>query len=138
MRKAFTSHAVAVCKGVGLPLGHPVTRAVIMVLVFGMSAVMHMLCMPGFERCSMWPQVRYYLSIIAAILVEDMVIGAYKGVKRLYRRGQKARKPRSVAAYEHQQPLLALRVIGYVWVLAFHTWAGSVLIFGLWSHCSGW
>lgn len=147
MRKAFTSHAVALCTRVlRLPKHSQLTRYLILIITFMISAIMHMFAAPELERCSIYPQFRYYGSIIAAITLEDVVI---KGNRRFWRSrtssdlSKQNGKPKGAAtAYplrqqqDEEKPALFWRLIGYIWVFGFHIWAGSKLIYGLWSHCS--
>ena len=48
-----------------------------------MSAGMHVFIAPNIPlKCSIWPQLRYYLSIAAAIVLEDVLIMTYNQTKR--------------------------------------------------------
>lgn len=132
MRKAFTSHAVALTQALGLPKRHQLTRYLILVSAFLISAAMHMLAAPGLERCSVYPQIRYYGSIVGAIVLEDIAVRTTRWIQRPSR----DEKPKLATAYPNRRPALFWRVLGHVWVGSFHIWAGSKVIYGLWSSCS--
>lgn len=48
------------------------------IFAFLISALLHILSVPGMEECRALPQVRFYLRIIDAIFLEDLVIWTYK------------------------------------------------------------
>ena len=58
---------------------------------FLMSAWMHVFVAPNIPlRCQVWPQLRFYLSIAGAIILEDLVTFAYR---RLTRKKMNSTKP---------------------------------------------
>ncbi|PNS14716.1 hypothetical protein CAC42_1738 [Sphaceloma murrayae] len=146
MRKAFTSHAAAFCCNIlRMPRNSQITRFFIIAGAFMISAIMHTFAAPGLERCGFWPQCRYYISIILAIALEDVVFGVSKRVMKLASPASKTKSKdasRKVAkAYQGSQedeegPSMVLRTFGYAWTAGFHVWAGSMMIYGLWSGCS--
>ena len=163
MRKAFTSHAVfIVTRILRLPKNGQVTRYLIIVFTFLISALLHILASPGIERCCAWPQLRYYLSTIAAIFIEDAVITVYKRFTKsraLTSRVTTDSKPQGLDAPKtpivansrvpaantsralkrqsttNNEPSYLWRLVGYTWVISFHVWAGSKLMYGVYVSC---
>ncbi|KAG8629454.1 hypothetical protein KVT40_003319 [Elsinoe batatas] len=142
-RKALTAPAVALCRLIGLPRRSPITRFMISVLAFYVTCIMHILAMPRLERCGSYPQFRYYTAIIAAMILEDVVIKAYEIWK-----GHSQHVPQSATVVEKSaadayaagekagpQPSLPLRLLGYTWVLCFNIWASSITVYGIYGRC---
>ncbi|MCJ1475989.1 hypothetical protein MMC13_004653 [Lambiella insularis] len=160
MRKAFTSHAIVfVSRILRLPPKGPFTRYVIIITTFMLSALLHILADPGVERCTAYPQVRFYLSIIGAIVLEDFSIWTYRSVMRpartnapgVSKTGGTVSKPQEshVAAddkkkvfyaknsnavtQDQEAPHFLWKLVGFVWVLLFETWAVSKLMYATYS-----
>ncbi|MCJ1388664.1 hypothetical protein MMC18_001513 [Xylographa bjoerkii] len=156
MRKAFTSHAILLVNGLlRLPRKSQVTRYLIIVATFMMSALLHILANPGAEQCSAYPQARYYLSVICAIALEDLVISTYQSWT-----GSSAEPPPQTATYVKEvsdsekspgipngkkvftaqntfnsgaAPGKLWKLVGFAWVLLFEGWATSKLMYGLYA-----
>lgn len=141
MRKAFTSHAIfTVTKILGLPRHGSVTRYLILMTTFLISALLHILANPGYEQCSIYLQLRFYSSIIGAVLVEDSAISVYQAmvasaVKEPSANGDKVslRSSRDPRRLTKQSEVVSLhwKVVGYIWVFVVHVWATSKLMYGL-------
>ncbi|KAF4554700.1 Acetyltransferase TRI7-like protein [Elsinoe fawcettii] len=143
MRKSFTLPAATICKKVGLPEKSNLTRFVIVVLAFYFSAVMHILSASPYERCISGPELRYYTSAVVVITVEEILIAMGKKVKRMIKPRKtrtsitdtKSTEPYPVRRVEKEAPHIMLRVLGFIWVLSFHVWMTSNLIYGSWKKC---
>ena len=166
MRKAFTSHAIfIVTRILRFPKTGQVTRYLIIFFTFLISALLHILASPGIEKCCAWPQLRYYLSTIGAIFLEDAAITVYKrfitargessssAVTHSKTRGLDAPKTPIVANNDqapeanmsrvlrrqnptnNNEPSYLWRLVGYTWVISFHVWAGSKLVYGVYVSC---
>ncbi|KAL9120416.1 MAG: hypothetical protein Q9187_003026 [Circinaria calcarea] len=79
MRKAFTVHAFVILNNVlGLPRSSRFSRPLIIIATFMISALLHIAAAPDVPlRCSVMPQMRYYLSVATAIFAEDQIIRLY-------------------------------------------------------------
>ena len=80
MRKAFTVHALVILNNVlGLPRSNKFSRSLVIITTFMISALLHIAAAPDVPlRCSIMPQMRYYLSVAGAIFAEDQTIRLYK------------------------------------------------------------
>ena len=118
MRKAFTSHAVFVVSRVlRLPRQSQVSRYLVIVVTFLISAVLHVASSGNYSfRCSVLPQVRFYMSIVAVIIVEDVVIKTYK-------------LARSKGVGKEVESSGLWYFAGYVWTACFMVWATSKLLY---------
>ena len=118
MRKAFTSHAVFFVNNVlRLPRNSQISRYLIIMLTFMISAGLHIVSGIAPVRCAFYAQTRYYFSIAATIMLEDAVIWVYKSAVK-------------DAATKPDDPRTMLwHLIGYSWVAFFHTWSISKFIF---------
>ena len=66
-----------------VPRQTEVSRYLVLTGSFFMSAGMHVFIAPNIPlQCSIWPQLRYYLSIAAAIVLEDILIMTYNQTKK--------------------------------------------------------
>ena len=156
MRKAFTSHAILLVNDIlRLPRKGRLTRYLIIITTFMLSALLHILASPGAERCSAYPQARYYTSIICAIALEDSVISTYQSLT-----GSSAEPPPQTAIYakepsdsekspgipngrkvfnaqnafsDRRTPSFLWKLVGYSWVMLFEGWATSKLMYGLYA-----
>lgn len=147
MRKAFTSHAVFVVTQVlRLPRNSQVTRYLIIIGTFLISASLHVMASPGIERCSTWPQVRYYLSTITAICLEDLVIMTYRWLTGRKRNAsvagseEKSKTKNSdktvvTSRNGNEEPNPLWKLLGYTWVVSFQVWAASKLVYGVYVSC---
>ena len=163
MRKAFTSHAVfIVTRILRLPRNGQITRYLVIFFTFLISALLHILAGPGIERCSAWPQLRYYLSTIGAIFLEDAAITVYKrfmtarALGSLIITDSRSRGTDSATtsivsnsgipeantsrALKRQsstdnEPSYLWKLVGYTWVMSFHVWTGSKLVYGVYVSC---
>ena len=156
MRKAFTSHAALLVNGVlRLPRKSQVTRYLIIFTTFMLSALLHTLANPGYEQCSAYPQVRYYLSIVCAIALEDVVISTYQSWTRSSAEppSQRAAHGKEVSDSERSPgmpngkkifsaqnafpngaaPGFWWKLVGFSWVMCFEGWATSKLMYGLYA-----
>ena len=156
MRKAFTSHAVLLVNRVlRLPRKSQVTRYLIIITTFMLSALLHILANPGYEQCTAYPQVRFYLSIICAIVLEDFVIATYQSWtdssaepppqaavhgKEFSDSERSPRIPNGKKIFTAQNafpngagPSFLWKVVGFAWVLCFQGWATSKLMYGIYT-----
>ncbi|MCJ1401037.1 hypothetical protein MMC11_004249 [Xylographa trunciseda] len=118
MRKAFTSHAVFIVnKVLHLPRNNPVSRYLIIILTFLISAGLHLAAGMALSECVVYAQTRYFFSIAAVIILEDAVIWLYKSKF-------------SSSALPADDPRRTLwRLVGYSWVAFFHVWSSSKTTF---------
>lgn len=95
MRKAFTVHALIILNNVlGLPRSNRFSRSLIIIATFMISAALHIVAAPDVPlRCSVWPQIRYYLSVAAAIFTEDAIMRLYQSVISKKSGGPKSPRP---------------------------------------------
>lgn len=70
-----------------------------------MSAGMHIFIAPNIPlKCSIWPQLRYYLSIAGAIVLEDVLIITYNQTKKRLGAREATDKAGSVNATKTERP----------------------------------
>ena len=150
MRKAFTAHARFLAARLGFRHRGAATRYVIILLTFGCSAALHVASAPVSLRCGIAPQLRFYASVVAAIVGEDLFLKAVRAIVASKdsstaigsKQDQKSvpitprtceKQPvRSAGAEgedEGELPALWIRMIGYAWVALFFLWSGSKLIY---------
>ena len=149
MRKAFTVHARTLAARLGFRQRSSATRYAIIILTFACSAVLHIASAPVPLRCGIFPQFRFYATVIAAIVAEDFAlraVGALLAQKSSVDRTAREKKdlkpaivtPRTCErqpirsaedAAEDETPSLWLRLVGHAWVACFFLWAGSKLIY---------
>lgn len=80
MRRAFTSHAVFfVTRILRLPRNSKISRYVTVIVTFMISALLHIAANPGIPlTCQAWPQIRFFMTVGLAIMLEDPVIKLYR------------------------------------------------------------
>jgi len=121
-----------------------VSRYMVVIFAFLISALLHILSVPGMEDCRALPQVRFYLRIIGVIFLEDLVIWAYKSATRqppkpaspIKENGEKTRgSEKGVKVSEPEEDSISLlwRLVGYSWVVFFMSWAASLLTYEVYS-----
>ena len=92
--------------------------------------------------CGAYSHVRFYLSIIGAIFLEDLAISTYlslaNGSKKTPVATTANGKPVGTEevsklreSHSNAQALL-WKLVGYSWVFMFQTWAVSKLMYGIW------
>ena len=143
MRKAFTGHASYLVNNIlRLPKRGPISRYAIIYVSFMMSALMHTAITPGHERCLIGPQLTLYHCIIAAVVLEDVVIAKCRAAsgQRVVTTDTKEipekirSQPRTIDVKDaHQTTALLWKLVGYSWVASFWMWSGSNLMFALYT-----
>jgi hypothetical protein len=144
MRKAFTMHAAFIVNRVFRIPRSQVSRYMVVIFAFLISALLHILSVSGTEECRALPQVRFYLRIIGAIFLEDLVIWAYKSatgqapkpaspIKEGGEKTPKSEKGGKVSEPEEDSISLLWRLVGYSWVVIFMSWAASLLTYDVYN-----
>ena len=113
-------------------------------LAFMISALLHILAVPETEECRALPQVRFYLRIVGAVFLEDLVIWAYKSATGQPRKaaapvtegfektgGSEKRMKRSEP--DEDAVSLSWRLVGYSWVVVFMSWTTSLLTYDVYN-----
>lgn len=117
MRKAFTSHAAFVVnKILRFPQNSQVSRYLIVIVTFAISALLHIVSATTSFQCGAAAQIRYYASIVLAIFIEDTVIWAYRSARQ-------AKEPKD------DPNRILWQLVGYTWVFSFHVWSVSKLVY---------
>ena len=145
MRKTFTSHASYIVRHVlRVPRQNKLSRPLVLAFSFLIVAVMHVVADPDPSVCRAWMQLRYYASVFAGIVLESVIISLWTRYTASDSRKLKSRIRREVNK-DHRDDESApngntrsssskWRWFGYLWVMAFHTWAASKLVYGT-AHC---
>lgn len=121
MRKAFTSHAVFIVNGAfRLPRRGQISRYLIIIVTFLISAALHIASGIAPVRCNFYPQLRYYTSIAGTLMLEDAVMWVYK-------------KPLVPVPRPDDPRTMLLRLVGHSWIAFSNVWSISEFIFRSYS-----
>ena len=140
MRKPFTSISLLCARIVAPPAPKQVMTWLVILFTFALSAIFHILASAEVSTCSIYPQIRYYMSTAIAIVLEDVVLSVFRSASDAE---QSIRKEKEDITIDHSRknqstvreraksgfPRVAWRTLGYCWVFGFDMWAVSKLVY---------
>ena len=140
MRKPFTAISLLCARTIAPSAPKHVTTWLVILFVFGLSAMFHVLANTEVPMCSIYPQVRFYISTALAMIFEDVVQRYFgsdlEGLRDAQDSNSEKREkhtvnnmPSTKMREPNVRPKLAWRTLGHCWVFGFDVWAVSKLVY---------
>ena len=118
LQRAFVEHARVFIHGIlRIPQGSLVARYMTMLVVFFISATMHIVSLRISIRCAGPHLVAYYCGIAIVIALENLIDELYK---RYLRGGEQKGSDKRDRYWQ---------AMGYIWVAFFHIWTTPKFVY---------